>query len=113
MQMTRQTSPSYADDHGWLMTPRAIATLATAVGLVYTLHAPVRYVLHLGDTVDVLNARVATLETEIDQQRGTIAAATLVLESRARAEAEGPALVPSSQAETRDRHDRRSVSRAR
>ena len=88
MQMTRQTVSLNTDDHGWLITPRAIATLATVVGLAYTLHAPVRYVLHLGDTVEVLNARVASLETEIDQQRGTIAAAALVLESRTRDETE-------------------------
>jgi hypothetical protein len=88
MQMTRQNLSLNTDDRGWLITPRAIASLATVVGLVYTLHAPVRYVLHLGDTVEVLNARVASLETEIDQQRGTIAAATLVLESRTRDETE-------------------------
>ena len=92
MQMTRQTSPSYTDDHGWLITPRAIASLAAVVGLVYTLHAPVRYVLHLGDTVDILNARVASLETEVDQQRSTIAAAAVVLEGRVHDDSEASAL---------------------
>lgn len=88
--MTRPTSSARIDDHGWLITPRAIGSLATVVGLIYTLHAPVRYVLHLGDTVEALNSRVATLETELDQQRGTIAAATLVLESHARDETSAP-----------------------
>ena len=113
MQMPRQTSPSYTDDHGWLITPRAIATLATAVGLVYTLHAPVRYVLHLGDTVDVLSARVTSLETEIDQQRGTIAAAALVLESRTRDETDAPAGLTAPRTEAGDRHDRRGEREAR
>ena len=90
MQMTRQTPPSYSDDHGWLITPRAIASLATFVGLVYTLHAPVRYVLHLGDTVDVLSARVASLETELDQQRGTIAAAQIEIARRTPADVPAP-----------------------
>lgn len=80
--MTRQSSAPIPDDHGWLITPRALTSLATAVGLVYTLHAPVRYVMRMGADVDALNARVASLETEIDHQRGTIAAAELVLLDR-------------------------------
>jgi len=80
--MTRQNPVPITDDHGWLITPRALTSLATAVGLVYTLHAPVRYVMHMGATVDALDARVATLETEIDHQRGTIAAAELMLLER-------------------------------
>jgi hypothetical protein len=110
MQMTRQTS-SYTDDHGWLITPRAIASLATVVGLVYTLHAPVRYVLHLGDTVEVLNARVATLETEIDQQRGTIAAAALVLESQTRAREAAPSTLSPARGEPVDATPRRTARR--
>ena len=110
MQMTRQSS-THTDDHGWLITPRALASLATVVGLVYTLHAPVRYVLHLGDTVDVLNARVATLETEIDQQRGTIAAAALVLESRTREREAAPASLATAPAEPVDRTPRHSARR--
>jgi hypothetical protein len=78
--MTRQSSAPIPDDHGWLITPRALTSLATAVGLVYTLHAPVRYVMRMGADVDALNARVASLEAEIDQQRGTIAAAELLLD---------------------------------
>jgi hypothetical protein len=78
--MTRQSSAPIPDDHGWLITPRALTSLATAVGLVYTLHAPVRYVMRMGADVDALNARVASLETEIDHQRGTIAAAELILD---------------------------------
>ncbi|HET9002617.1 MAG TPA: hypothetical protein VFN39_01330 [Gemmatimonadaceae bacterium] len=80
--MTRQSSAPIPDDHGWLITPRALTSLATAVGLVYTLHAPVRYVMRMGADVDALNARVASLETEIDHQRGTIAAAEMVLLDR-------------------------------
>ena len=84
MQMPRQTPAPYADDHGWLITPRALTSVATVVGLVYTLHTPVRYVIQMGASVDALNARVANLETEIDQQRGTIAAAELILLDRNR-----------------------------
>lgn len=82
--MTRQSSAPIADDHGWLITPRALTSLATAVGLVYTLHAPVRYVMRMGADVDALNARVASLEAEIDHQRGTIAAAEMVILDRDR-----------------------------
>ena len=89
MQMSPQNHAPIADDHGWLITPRALTSVATVVGLVYTLHAPVRYVLHVGETVDVLNARVTALETEIDQQRGTIAAAESVIE-RERLRVEDP-----------------------
>ena len=84
MQMPRQTPASYADDHGWLITPRALTSVATVVGLIYTLHAPVRYVLQIGAHVDALSARVTNLETEIDHQRGTIAAAELMLLDRNR-----------------------------
>lgn len=91
--MTRQQHPAtIADDHGWLITPRALTSLATAVGLVYTLHAPVRYVMRMGATVDALTARVASLETEIDHQRGTIAAAELmIVEREQRQRVEAPA----------------------
>ena len=88
--MTRQSSAPIPDDHGWLITPRALTSLATAVGLVYTLHAPVRYVMRMGADVDALNARVASLETEIDHQRGTIAAAELILDREQRAGAAEP-----------------------
>ena len=77
--MTRQRTPSISDEDGWLITPRALTSLATAVGLVYTLHAPVRYVMRMGASVDALTARVASLETELDNQRGTMAAAELVI----------------------------------
>ena len=80
--MPRQSAPPITDDHGWLITPRALTSLATAVGLVYTLHAPVRYVMRMGADVDALNARVASLEAELDHQRGTIAAAELIVLDR-------------------------------
>ena len=82
MPMTRQNPAPIPDDHGWLITPRALTSLATVVGLVYTLQAPVRYVIRMGATVDALDARVATLEAEIDHQRGTIAATELMLLDR-------------------------------
>jgi outer membrane murein-binding lipoprotein Lpp len=95
--MTRQHPIPSTDDHGWLITPRALTSLATVVGLVYTLHAPVRYVMQIGSTVDALKTRVANLETEIDQQRGTIAAAELVLVDRDRRRAADAAVeAPSS-----------------
>lgn len=81
--MTRPHHPTpIADDHGWLITPRALTSLATAVGLVYTLHAPVRYVLRMSATLDTLTARVASLEAQIDHQRGTIVAAELMIAER-------------------------------
>ena len=80
--MTRQSSAPIPDDHGWLITPRALTSLATAVGLVYTLHAPVRYVMRMGADVDALTARVASLEAEIDHQRSTVAAAELLVLDR-------------------------------
>lgn len=64
--MPRRNAPPIDDDHGWLITPRALTSVATVVGLVYTLYAPVRYVLQIGATVDALNARVAALEIERD-----------------------------------------------
>lgn len=82
--MPRQSPSPISDDHGWLITPRALTSVATIVGLVYSLHAPVRYVLHVGATVDALTTRVATLETELAQQRGTIAAAELAMLGRPR-----------------------------
>ena len=82
--MPRQNSAPIAEDHGWLITPRALTSVATVVGLVYTLYAPVRYVVHVGETVDALSARVGSLETELEHQRGTIAAAELVIERQGR-----------------------------
>ncbi len=62
--MPRRNAPPIDDDRGWLITPRALASVATVVGLIYTLYAPVRYVLAIGATVDALTARVAALEVE-------------------------------------------------
>jgi hypothetical protein len=75
MPMPRQNSPTTAHDDGWLITPRALTSVATVVGLVYTLHAPARYILRVEATVEALNARITTLEAEIDRQRGMIIAA--------------------------------------
>jgi hypothetical protein len=93
MHMPRQNASTTGHDDGWLITPRALTSVATIVGLVYTLHAPVRYILHVGATVDALTVRVATLETVIDQQRSSIAAAERALLDR-RSDAE-PSLLPS------------------
>ena len=57
------------DERGWLVTPRALTTLATVVSLVYTLHQPVRYVMHVAADVDALQARVAALEGELADRR--------------------------------------------
>ena len=104
--MTRQSSTPIGDDPGWLITPRALTSVATIVGLVYTLHAPVRYVLHVGETVDALTARVATLETELDQQRVAIAADMATRGSKS----EEPALLPVPNHESRTA-PRKSVDR--
>ena len=98
--MTRQSATSNIDDHGWLITPRALTSLATAVGLVYTLHAPVRYIMRMGADVDALSARVASLESEIDHQRGTIAAAELVILERQQRAASGESDTAPSAAAT-------------
>ena len=65
--MPRRNAPPIDDDHGWLITPRALTSVATVVGLIYTLYAPVRYVLQIGATVDALNVRVAAIEAERDR----------------------------------------------
>lgn len=57
------------DDHGWLVTPRAITTLATVVSLIYALHQPVRWAMQVAASVDALGARVATLEGELALER--------------------------------------------
>ena len=57
------------DDHGWLVTPRALTTLATVVSLIYALHQPVRWVMQVAATVDALGARVAALEGEVARER--------------------------------------------
>ena len=111
--MTRQSSAPITDDHGWLITPRALTSLATAVGLVYTLHAPVRYVMRMGADVDALNARVASLETEIDHQRGTIAAAELVILDREQRSAGTEAEAASNAPPTAPRSDPARAHRTR
>ena len=58
-----------AEEHGWLVTPRALTSLATAVSLVYVLHQPVRYVMHVAATVDALTSRITALEDEVARER--------------------------------------------
>jgi len=84
--MPRRNAPPIDDDHGWLITPRALTSVATAVGLIYTLYVPVRYVLQIGATVDALNARVAALEIE----RAPLGRGSAVVERVARAARPGP-----------------------
>jgi hypothetical protein len=111
--MTRQSAPPITDDHGWLITPRALTSLATAVGLVYTLHAPVRYVMRMGATLDALSARVASLETEIDHQRGTIAAAELIVLDRDQRPADSESKPTSTSPASAPRSDSGSARRGR
>ena len=49
-------------EDGWTVTPRAITTIATIITILYSLQAPVRYVLALASSVDSLAGRVAALE---------------------------------------------------
>ena len=58
-----------ADERGWLVTPRALTSIATAVSLVYVLHQPVRYVMHVAETVEALSVRISTLEGELSRER--------------------------------------------
>jgi hypothetical protein len=64
---------------GWTVTPRAITTIATILAILYSLHAPVRYVLGVGSSVESLAARVAALETLVarEQERATAAEARI------------------------------------
>jgi hypothetical protein len=64
-------------DDGWMITPRAITTVATIITILYSLHAPVRYVLSLANSVDVLSTRVAALEAVIAHQEERAEAAEL------------------------------------
>jgi hypothetical protein len=90
-----------------------LTSLATAVGLVYTLHAPVRYVMRMGADVDALNARVASLETEIDHQRGTIAAAELIILERDQRPGASPLDLSPSAREAAPRSDHGRTPRKR
>jgi hypothetical protein len=49
-------------DEGWTITPRAVTTIATIITILYSLHAPVRYVLGIASSVESLTGRVAALE---------------------------------------------------
>lgn len=94
--MPRRNAPSIDDDRGWLITPRALTSVATVVGLIYTLYAPVRYVLQIGATVDALNARVAALEIErVPLRRGNAAVERVVLPTRPGAPAVTPPAPPA------------------
>lgn len=63
-----RTRSTASEEHGWLITPRALSMLATTVGLVYTLQEPVRWALRVAATVDALDARVTTLESTLARQ---------------------------------------------
>ena len=56
-----QDALSSAGEHLPLVNPRALTTLATAVSLVYALHQPVRWIMHVAERVDAMDARVAAL----------------------------------------------------
>ena len=64
-----QDAPSSAGEHLPLVNPRALTTLATAVSLVYALHQPVRWIMHVAERVDAMDARVAALETDLARER--------------------------------------------
>ena len=49
-------------EDGWMVTPRAVTMIATIITILYSLHAPVRYVLGLANSVESLSGRVAALE---------------------------------------------------
>ena len=66
---------------GWTVTPRAITTIATILAILYSLHAPVRYVLGVGSSVESLAARVAALETLVAREHERAAAAEARLEA--------------------------------
>ena len=56
-------------DDGWMITPRAISTIATVITILYSLQTPVRYVLALANSVDSLTGRVAALEAIVARQQ--------------------------------------------
>ena len=60
-----------AHDDGWTVTPRALTTIATIITILYSLNAPVRYILAVASSVEILERRVAALETIVarDAQR--------------------------------------------
>ena len=66
---------------GWTITPRAITMIATILAILYSLHAPVRYVLDVGSTVESLTARVSALETIVAREQERAASAEARLEA--------------------------------
>jgi hypothetical protein len=66
---------------GWTITPRAITTIATILAILYSLHAPVRYVLGVGSSVESLAARVSALETIVAREQERAASAEARLEA--------------------------------
>ena len=73
-------TPSSPSD-GWIITPRAITTIATLLAILYSLHAPVRYVLGVGSSVESLAARVSVLETTVAREQERAAAAEARIEA--------------------------------
>ena len=73
-------APSSPND-GWMITPRAITTIATILAILYSLHAPVRYVLGVGSSVESLAARVSALETVVAREQERTASAEARLEA--------------------------------
>jgi len=72
---------SHPRDDGWMITPRAITTIATLLAILYSLHAPVRYVLGVGSSVESLAARVSVLETTVAREQERAAAAEARIEA--------------------------------
>ena len=73
--------PAQPQSDGWTITPRAITTIATILAILYSLHAPVRYVLGVGSSVESLAARVAALETIVAREQERAAATEARLEA--------------------------------
>jgi hypothetical protein len=70
---------THPQSDGWTVTPRAITMIATILAILYSLHAPVRYVLAVGSSLESLTARVTALETLVarEQERAASAEARL------------------------------------
>jgi hypothetical protein len=72
---------SQPQSDGWMITPRAITMIATILAILYSLHAPVRYVLGVGNSVESLTARVSALETIVAHEQERAASAEARLEA--------------------------------
>jgi hypothetical protein len=70
MSYSKHNPGDLSREDGWTVTPRAITTIATIITILYSLQAPVRYVLALANTVDALTGRVTALEAIAAHEAG-------------------------------------------